>query len=86
MEDVPQPVPESYSPGDQVQIYLDPTDPDAHTHSTVCEITDVLEDDLNTETGRSTDAYSYRLRDLETDEKLPLAVRHQDLVLAEDSQ
>ena len=86
MEDVPQPAPEPYSPGNQVRIYLDPADPAAHTHDTVCEITDVLTDDLDTETGRSADAYSYRFRDLKTDEKLPLAFRHQDLVPAENSQ
>lgn len=39
-------VPEPYSGGDQVRIYLDPADPDADTHDTVCEITDVLTDDL----------------------------------------
>ena len=85
MKDIPQPAPEPYLPGDQVRIYLDPADPDAHTHDTVCEITDVLTDDLDTETGRLTDAYSYRLRDLETDEKLPLTFRHQDLVPADDT-
>ncbi len=86
MTEIPQPAPEPYSPGDQVRIYLDPADPDAPIHGTVCEILDVLEDDLDTETGRPTDAYSYRLRDLETDEKLSLTFRHQDLVPAEDTQ
>lgn len=62
------------------------TDLDAHTHGTVYEITDVLTDDLDTETGRPTDAYSYRLQDLETDETLPMTVRHQDLVPAENIQ
>ncbi|WP_336365052.1 hypothetical protein [Halalkalicoccus salilacus] len=86
MEDVPQPAPESYSPGNQVRIYLDPADPDAHTHGTVCKITDVLEEDLDTETGRPTDAYSYWLQDLETGDTLLLAFRHQDLVPAKDTQ
>ena len=86
MEDIRQPAPEPYSAGDQVRIYLDPADPDAHTHGTVCEITDVVKDDLDTETGRPTDAYSYQLRDLKTDEKLPLAVRHQNLVPVEDTR
>ena len=45
--------------GNQVWIYLDLADPAAHTYGTVCEITDVLTDDLNTETGRLTDTYSY---------------------------
>lgn len=40
MTDIPQPASEPYSPGDQVRIYLDPADPDAHTYGTVCEITD----------------------------------------------
>ncbi len=30
--------------------------------------------------------YSYRLRDLETDAELPLAVCHQDLVPADNTQ
>jgi hypothetical protein len=85
MTDVPQPAPEPYSPDDQVRIYLDPTDPDAYTHGTVCEITAVLVDDLDIETGRPLDAYSYRLRDLETDAELWLAVRHRDLVSVEDT-
>ena len=86
MADIPQPTPKPYSPGDQVRIYLNPADPDAPTHGTVCEITDILKDDLDTETGRSTGAHPYRLRDLETGEKLQLAYRHQDLVPAEDTQ
>jgi hypothetical protein len=65
--EIPQLAPEPYAPGDQVRTYLDPAAPDAHTHGTVCELTDVLTDDLETETGRSIDAYSYRLRDPETD-------------------
>lgn len=86
MEDIPQPAPEPYIPGDEVQIYLDPADPDAHAHGTVCEVVDVLTDDLDNHTDRPTDAYSYRLKDLETGETLPLAFRHQDLVPAENTQ
>ncbi len=86
MEDIPQPAPDPYTLGDEVQIYLDPTDPDAHTHGTVCEVVDVLADDLDVQTDRPTDAYSYRLEELETGETLPLAFRHQDLVPAENTQ
>ncbi|MFC6906728.1 hypothetical protein [Halalkalicoccus tibetensis] len=73
MEDIPQPAPDPYTPGDEVQIYLDPADPDAHTHSTVCEVVDVLTDDLDIQTDRPTDAYSYMLREFETGGTLPLA-------------
>ena len=72
--------------GDQVWIYLDPADLDAYTHGTVCEILDILIDDLDTETGRPIDAYSYRLRERETGGTFPLVVRHQDLVPTEDTQ
>lgn len=86
MEDIPQPAPDPYAPGDEVRIYLDPADPDAHTHSTVCEVVDVLADDLDVQTDRPTDAYSYRVKELKTDETLPLAFRHHDLVPAENTQ
>ncbi|WP_122088747.1 hypothetical protein [Halalkalicoccus subterraneus] len=86
MEDIPQPASVPYVPGDEVRIYLDPADPDAHTHGTVCGVVDVLTDDLDVQTDRPTDAYSYRLKELETGEPLPLAFRHQDLVPAENIQ
>lgn len=65
MENIPQPSRSPYAVGDRVRLYLDPDDPDAHMHGTVCTVVDVETDDLNTETGRPMDAYSYTVRDLE---------------------
>ncbi len=86
MEDIPQPTRDSYSVGDWVQIYLGPDDPDSRFHGVVCEVVEVLLDELDSETGRVTDAYMYILRDVETDEELPISFRHHDLVPVEDAQ
>ena len=86
MEDIPQPAPEPYIPGDEVEIHLDPADPNAHAHGLICEVVDILADDLNIQTDRPTDAFSYRLKELEIGETLPLSFRHQDLVPAENTQ
>lgn len=86
MEDIPQPSSEPYSVGDRVQIYIGADDSDSQYHGTVCEITEVLRDDLDEETGRATDAYSYVLRDIETDEEISLSFRHRDLIPAEKNQ
>lgn len=84
MEDIPQPASESYSVGDRVEIYLDASDPDSQYHGVVCEVTEVVEDDLGVETGRSIDAYSYSLREAETEDKVPISFRHNDLVPVRD--
>ncbi len=86
MEDIPQPESDSYAVGDRVQIYIGSDDPDSRYHGVVCEVVNVLADDLGAETGRNTDAYSYILQDVETGEELPISFRHQDLVPVEDSQ
>ena len=86
MEDIPQPSSEPYSVGDTVQIYVGSDDIDARCHGIVCEIVEVLEDDLSTETGRGLDGYSYLLRDINSDEKLQVSFRHHDLVPVQDSQ
>ena len=86
MDDVPQPASDSYSVGDRVQIYIDPDDPDVQYHGVVCEIIEILSDDLDAETGRATDAYSYVLRDVEANEVIPISFRHRDLVPAEHDQ
>lgn len=86
MKDIPQPASEPYSKGDQVKIYIDSTDPDAEYHGTVCEVIAVLNDDLNTETGRNTDAYSYRLRGVTSGAELPILFRHHDLVPVRNSE
>lgn len=80
MEDVPQPSGTPHSTGDRVRIYLDPEDPDAQYHGLVCEITAVHADDLDIETDRDLDSYSYILRPEEKDEELSVAFRHQDVV------
>jgi len=86
MEDIPQPASDSYRVGDRVKIYISPDDPDSRYHGVVCEIVSILIDDLGTETGRSIDAYSYTIQDVESGEELPISFRHRDLVPAEDIQ
>ncbi len=49
----------------------------------ICEITEVAIDDLDSQTGRSLDAYTYTVQSLETEEELPISFRHRDLVPAE---
>jgi hypothetical protein len=80
VSNVPQPAVEMYSVGDQVQVYVGPDDADAQYHGVVYEITTVFADSLDVETGRSTDSYSYTLRDVATAEELPVMFRHRDLV------
>ncbi len=84
MEDIPQPASKSYSVGDRVQIYLGSDDQDSRFHGTVCEVLKVLTDDLHSETGRATDAYSYILMDTETNQELSISFRHHDLVPMEN--
>ena len=80
MEDIPQPSPEPYKKGDLVRVYLSPNDLDQQHHNTVCIIVDVFSDDLDDETGRSLDQYSYRVRNIETEQVLQVQFRHHDLV------
>lgn len=80
MQDIPQPSTEPYCVGDQVRIYVSPDDRDTRHHGRVCEVLDIVVDDLGTESERPLDAYSYTLRDTESGEKLPILFRHRDLV------
>lgn len=86
MAEAPQSSPDPYSVGDQVRIYLDPEDADAEYHGLACEITDVFTDDLNSETGRTLDSYSYRVVALETNKELSVSFRHRDLVPIDDTK
>jgi hypothetical protein len=86
IEDIPQPASDSYSVGDRVQIYIGSDDPDTRYHGVVCEVVDVLTDDLDTETGRTIDAYSYNVQNVESGEELPVLFRHRDLIPVEDDQ
>ncbi len=86
MEDIPQPSQDSYSVDDRVQIYIGSDDPDSQYHGVVCEIVEIIIDDLDSETGRTVDAYSYTLRMVETDKELPISFRHRDLVPVQDTQ
>lgn len=86
MQDIPQPADDSYSVGDRVQVYIDSDDPDSRYHGIICEVVSVLTDDLDTETGRITDAYSYSVQSVESGEELPVSFRHRDLVPAENNQ
>lgn len=85
MKDIPQPAPNPYTVGDRVRIYLDPTDADSQYHGILCEVVDVHVDDLDAETERPADAYSYTLQDTSSSDELPLSFRHQDLVPADDT-
>jgi len=83
LDDISQPAPEPYSVSDIVRIYLGPNDPDSRYHGMICEIAEVAIDDLDSQTGRSLDAYTYTVQSLETEEELPISFRHRDLVPAE---
>lgn len=85
MDEIPQPTDEPYSPGDQVRIYIASDDPDKRFHGNVCEVLDIFTDDLDSETGRQLDRYSYRLQRVESNDELPVTFRHRDLVPASDS-
>jgi len=86
LDDIPQPASETYSVSDVVRIYLGPDDPDSRYHRVRCEVTEVMADNLDSQTGRPLDAYSYTLQELETGEELPISFRHRDLVPAEANQ
>lgn len=79
MEDIPQPSPNPYDPGENVRVYLDPDDPDSRFHGVTCVVVDRFDDDLDRETGRDLDRYSYRVRRVDGD-VLPVQFRHSDLV------
>lgn len=83
MDDIPQPASEPYSVSDVVRIYLGPDDPDSRYHGIRCEVTEVMIDNLDSQTDRPLDAYSYTLKAMETEEELPISFRHRDLVPTE---
>lgn len=83
MEDIPQPADTPYEPGDKVRVYTAPDDPDSNHHNTVCEVVTVFEDDLDRDTGRDLDAYTYRLHVVDDEDDLPVDFRHADLVPVE---
>lgn len=76
----PQPAVEPYSTGDSVTVYVDEKDVDAEYHGTECTVVNRFTDDLNTETDRETDQYTYRLEAKSTGNVLPVDFRHTDLV------
>lgn len=76
----PQPASEPYGKGDEVTVYVGEDDPDVRYHGVKCIVTDRLQDDLNTETGRDRDQYLYRVKRRSTGEVLPIDFRHGDLV------
>lgn len=80
MEDVPQPRSSPYSVQDEVFIYIGPDDPDKDYHGLHCEVVESFEDDLDRETERDLDRFSYVLREIESGDILPISFRHQDLV------
>jgi ribosomal protein L21E len=80
MKGVPHPSDDPYAVGDQVRIYIGPDDPDSQYHGRVCEVVEVVEDNLDVETNRALDKCSYKLRGNETESVLPITFRHPDLV------
>jgi hypothetical protein len=83
MCDPPQPASTPYNLGDTVRIYLSPNDPDSQYHGLECEIANRFEDELDAETGRELDKFTYRVRHLDTDATLDVEFRHRDLVPTE---
>ncbi|WP_331232422.1 hypothetical protein [Natronorarus salvus] len=79
MEEIPQPASEPYSEGDRVRVYLDIDDPDTRYDDLVCTVHRVFCDDLDRETGRELDSYSYQLR-TDAGERLRVTFRHVDLI------
>jgi len=65
---------------DAVRVYLGPDDPDSKYHGMDCEVTEVIIDDLDSQTGRPLDSYSYTVKSVEIGEELPIRFRHRDLV------
>ncbi|RZV08758.1 hypothetical protein BDK88_2832 [Natrinema hispanicum] len=79
-DEIPQPAADPYSPGDRVRVYVGHGDPDTQYYGLVCEVLEVLSDDLHAETGRQLGAYSYRLQSTEQGKELQLTFRHWDLI------
>lgn len=83
MQHIPQPAQSAYEVDDRVQVSLGPDDTDSRFHGAVCVVSDILEDNLHTETGRPTDRYRYSLVDAQMSDPLPVSFRHHDLIPAE---
>jgi len=79
MEEIPQPAPDPHEPGDTVQVYVSPGDPDSPHHGVEVEVIDVFADDLHRETGREMDRYFYRVRRVDSNTILDVEFRHRDL-------
>lgn len=80
MEDIPQPATEPYESGQEVRVYLGTDDADASYHGTQCIVVDRHEDDLDEETGRPLDRFSYDVRCVKPEKVPPVTFRHSDLV------
>lgn len=80
MDDIPQPSTDPYEVGDKVRIYLGPDDPDKAHHDVQCVVTNRHEDDLDEDTGRALDRFTYDVRRMDTDEVIAISFRHRDLV------
>ncbi|UTF53265.1 hypothetical protein [Natronosalvus rutilus] len=61
-------------------------DADSRFHGSKCVVVDCFEDDLNEETGRTLDRYSYRIRPVDGENPLPVGFRHFDLVPVDRSE
>lgn len=61
-------------------LYVAKSDPDSRFHRLECKVIDRYSDDLDTETGRELDRYSYRVRRVDNPDVLGVVFRHSDLV------
>lgn len=84
MEEIPQPASEPYETGEQVQVYLGPNDTDVAHHGMNCVMVERFEDDLDKDTGRNLDRFTYDVRQVNTDDVIGVSFRHQDLVPISD--
>lgn len=80
MEDIPQPPPKPYNPGDYVRVCLDPDDPDSKHHGVDGVVVERSEDSMHRETGRDLDKYSYTIRQVGEKDLFGVEFRHFDLV------
>ena len=73
MRDIPQPSSNPYDPGDIVRVYPDLDDPDSRFHGVRCEVVGRFADDLDRETGRDSNQFTYRVRTIEAAQRNDIA-------------
>lgn len=84
--DVPQPAEEPYEVGDTVRVYLSEDDIDARYHDRICVVVADEPDELDDLTGREIDRHHYKLREVDSENELPISFRHSDLIPVEPEE